>query len=154
VRPEELFPDAQGPEEILDGLEALEARAHGLFGSHAVPGTLPQHLASGRIPSGLPPSSHPFKVEACDYREIFPGWLLDDLSDGLADFSRRLRGFETGLILGVETTSSSLLQVQRDEAGECVNLPGLYLAGEGSGSAGGIMSSAVDGLRTALAASR
>ena len=152
VRPEEIFPGAGSPEEILAGLEALEARAYGLFGSHAVPGTLPQFLTSGRSPFGLPASSHPFRVEACDYREIFPGWLLDDLSDGLEDFSRRLHGFETGLILGVEATSSSVLQVERTEAGECENIPGLYLAGEGSGSAGGIMSSAMDGIRVASAA--
>jgi uncharacterized protein len=154
VRPEEIFPEAGSPEEILDGLEAFEARAHALVGPHAVPGTLPEFLTSGRTPSGLPASSHPFRIEACDYREIFPGWLLDDLSDGLEDFSRKLRGFGTGLILGVETTSSAVLQVRRTEAGECENIPGLYIAGEGSGSAGGIMSSAVDGIRTALAASR
>ena len=150
LHPGELFTDADEAEAVLDALEALEARAGDLIGPRAVPATLPWALAGGSLPGRLPASSHPFSPCAADYRQIYPEWLLRDLADGLNAFSRKLRGFETGLILGVETTSSAVLQVKRSSTGECDGFPGLYLVGEGSGWAGGIMSSAVDGIKAAI----
>ena len=67
-------------------------------------------------------------------------------------FERRLPGFARpdAVLTGVETRSSSPLRIVRDEGLES-NIRGLYPAGEGAGYAGGIMSSAVDGLRAAEA---
>jgi len=49
-------------------------------------------------------------------------------------------------LTGVETRSSSPVRILRDT--DCIsNIKGLYPAGEGAGYAGGIMSSAVDGLK-------
>ncbi len=152
VKPEEVFPAATDPMAVLNSLEALEARAFELVGACQVPASLPGNLLSGRVSDSLPASSYPFKTLAMDYRLLYPEWLLKDLSDGIARFSRQIRGYETGLILGLETTSSAALKILRSDSGEIIGIPGLYIAGEGSGSAGGIMSSAVDGLKTALAA--
>jgi len=77
---------------------------------------------------------------------------LQALSEGLSEFSRKLRGYETGLVLGMETTTSAALRVVREASGEVASIPGVWIAGEGSGAAGGIMSSAVDGINAALAA--
>jgi len=151
VRPEEIFPEAGNPMEILSRLAELEARASVLVGEYRVPATLPGDLLSGSIPADLPGTSHPFPAVAADYRQLYPEWLLRDLSDGVRRFSRQIHGYETGLILGLETTSSAALKIMRSETGEVLDIPGLYIAGEGSGSAGGIMSSAVDGLRIAQA---
>ena len=150
VKPEEIFPDADNPMAVLDSLEALEGRAFELLGTYGVPGSLPGKLVSGSTSSILPESSFPFPVVPLDYRQFYPEWLLKDLSDGISRFSRQIRGFETGLILGLETTSSAALKILRSDSGEVIGIPGLYIAGEGSGSAGGIMSSAVDGLRIAM----
>ena len=54
------------------------------------------------------------------------------------------------ILTGVETRSSSPVRIVRNDAFES-NIGGLYPAGEGAGYAGGIMSSAVDGLRAAEA---
>ncbi|WP_319415081.1 FAD-dependent protein [Marispirochaeta aestuarii] len=150
VKPEEIFPKADTPMAVLDSLEALEARAFEHLGAYQVPGTLPPGLPGGRLYSSLPQSSFPFPVVPLDYRQLYPEWLLQDLSDGISRFARQIRGFDTGLILGLETTSSAALKILRSDSGEVLGIPGLYIAGEGSGSAGGIMSSAVDGLRIAL----
>ena len=152
LQPEEVFPQARTPLDVLGCLEELEARACDLLGTHRVPATLPSCLGSGAIPETLPRSSHPFELVPSDYRLLYPQWLLQALSEGLSDFSRKLRGYETGLILGMETTTSAAVRVVREASGEVASIPGVWIAGEGSGAAGGIMSSAVDGIHAALAA--
>jgi uncharacterized FAD-dependent dehydrogenase len=93
-----------------------------------------------------------------------PGWRLTQLADCLPDyvaetlrqalpfFEKRLPGFASAdaILTGVETRSSSPLRIVRNDDFES-NIQGLYPAGEGAGYAGGIMSSAVDGLRAAEA---
>ena len=53
------------------------------------------------------------------------------------------------VLIGVETRTSAPVRILRDQAGEAISHPGLFPAGEGAGYAGGIMSAAVDGLKTA-----
>ena len=54
------------------------------------------------------------------------------------------------ILTGVETRSSSPVRILRDKATrESVNLRGLYPIGEGAGYAGGIVSSAIDGIAAA-----
>jgi len=57
------------------------------------------------------------------------------------------------VLTGVETRSSSPVRIARDES-FVSSIGGLYPAGEGAGYAGGIMSSAVDGIRVAEAVIR
>jgi uncharacterized protein len=55
------------------------------------------------------------------------------------------------LLTGVETRTSSPLRVTRDRNLTSLNTMGLYPAGEGAGYAGGILSAAIDGIKTAEA---
>ena len=68
-----------------------------------------------------------------------------------------MRGFLTreAVLIGVETTTSSPIRILR-EANDLSSpdLPGLYPCGEGAGYAGGIVSSAIDGLKVAEALTR
>jgi uncharacterized FAD-dependent dehydrogenase len=66
------------------------------------------------------------------------------------EFNKRVKGFAhpDALLTGVETRSSSPIKIYRDQHLQS-NISGLYPVGEGAGHAGGIMSSAVDGLRAA-----
>ena len=59
------------------------------------------------------------------------------------------------LLLGVESRTSSPVRLPRNpETLEHVDVPGLYPCGEGAGYAGGIVSSALDGINCAVAAGR
>ena len=59
------------------------------------------------------------------------------------------------LLLAVESRTSSPVRVPRDpETLEYVSLPGIYPCGEGAGYAGGIVSSALDGINVAAAVAR
>ncbi len=76
------------------------------------------------------------------------------LRDGFRMFGSVMNGFLTNeaVILGVESRTSSPLRIPRNpETLEHISLPGLYPCGEGSGYAGGIVSSAVDGMKAAEA---
>jgi uncharacterized FAD-dependent dehydrogenase len=62
-----------------------------------------------------------------------------------------MRGFitEEATLIGVETRTSSPVRIVRGPDGQSVNVGGLYPCGEGAGYAGGIISSALDGIRIA-----
>jgi uncharacterized FAD-dependent dehydrogenase len=68
------------------------------------------------------------------------------------DFDAWMPGFyyPDAILTGVETRSTSPVRITRAESGESVSLKGLYPCGEGAGYAGGIVSSAADGIRIAL----
>ncbi len=81
-------------------------------------------------------------------KECLPAYITDTMKEAIPYFDQRIRGFAMGdsLMTGVETRSSSPVRINRDELG-MANIRGLYPMGEGAGYAGGIMSSAVDGLK-------
>lgn len=90
-------------------------------------------------------------VALCDLAECLPPYVLEAWREAIPAMARKLRGFDMydALLTGVETRSSCPVRIERDEHGESVSLRGLYPAGEGAGYAGGIISSAIDGMRAA-----
>ena len=82
---------------------------------------------------------------------VLPPFIIDTLREGITDFGRKLRGFVTAeaTLIGIESRTSSPVRVLRDSNYESVGVTGLFPAGEGAGYAGGIMSSAVDGIKVA-----
>lgn len=82
---------------------------------------------------------------------VLPAYIIATLREGLADFGRRLRGFVSAeaTLVGIESRTSAPVRILRNERFESPTLAGLYPAGEGAGYAGGIMSSAVDGVKIA-----
>ena len=66
------------------------------------------------------------------------------------DFDKKMKGFnfKDAVLTGVETRSSAPLRILRDETFQS-NIKGLFPIGEGAGYAGGIMSSALDGINCA-----
>ena len=76
------------------------------------------------------------------------------LRAALGTFERTLPGFagSDGQLIGVETRTSSPVRIARDaETTESEQVAGLHPCGEGAGYAGGIVSAALDGRRTAAA---
>ncbi len=88
-----------------------------------------------------------------DIASIFPDDLVYALKAGLERFERKIRRFSShpeAMLFAVESRTSAPLQVSRDrETLQSTSHPRLYPIGEGAGWAGGITSSAVDGLRAA-----
>lgn len=82
---------------------------------------------------------------------VLPSFIIDTLREGIVDFGRKMKGFITSeaTLIGIESRTSSPVRILRDGSFESVGVKGLYPAGEGAGYAGGIMSSAVDGIKIA-----
>jgi uncharacterized FAD-dependent dehydrogenase len=86
-----------------------------------------------------------------DLSLVFPDYVTDTLRKGIRSFDRKMRGFITAeaTLTGVETRTSAPVRIIRGEDLQSPVLRGLYPVGEGAGYAGGIMSSALDGIRAA-----
>ena len=82
---------------------------------------------------------------------ILPPRVEADIRYGLGRFGESMRGFlsQEGTLYAVESRTSSPVRIDRENY-ESVSVKGLYPVGEGAGHAGGIVSSAVDGIRAAL----
>jgi uncharacterized FAD-dependent dehydrogenase len=81
---------------------------------------------------------------------ILPSATVRAIREALVHFERVIPGFlSQGTLVGVETRVSSPVRFERDPRTLASSLPGLYLAGEGAGYAGGIVSAGLDGLRLA-----
>jgi uncharacterized FAD-dependent dehydrogenase len=148
---------AEGLEGPLAGLEwqrRWERAAYRLGGGgyRAPAQRLAAYLARKR---GPPPGTTSYRpgVTPADLSTLYPERVQEALRMGLRGFERRMRGFVTdeALLLGVETRTSSPCRLVRAADFQSPALPGVYPAGEGAGYAGGIVSSAVDGLRVAEA---
>ncbi|MBO5419966.1 MAG: NAD(P)/FAD-dependent oxidoreductase [Bacteroidales bacterium] len=107
-----------------------------------------------RIPSsGLPQTSyHPGAVNA-PLHELLPEHVSLRLKYAFPEIgNKKMHGYYTNdaLLLGVESRTSSPVRIPRDpETFEHTQISGLYPCGEGAGYAGGIVSSALDGINCA-----
>ena len=83
---------------------------------------------------------------------VLPSFAVDTLRLALTEMDKKLHGFNfpDAVLTGTETRSSSPIRLLRGEDMQSP-LAGLYPAGEGAGYAGGIVSAAADGIRSALA---
>jgi uncharacterized FAD-dependent dehydrogenase len=95
-------------------------------------------------------SSYPLGLLPAPLWELLPSGLSGSIREGLKEFCRKIKGFEAGIIMGLESKTSSPIQVVREADGRCSGFENLYLVGEGSGFAGGIISSGVSGIKAAL----
>jgi uncharacterized protein len=109
---------------------------------------------AGRVDGGPPETSYPRGVVATDLRELLPAFVAQAVAAGLPGLDRRWHGrfLPQAVLVGPEARGSSPVRIVRDNrTRESPGLAGLYPVGEGAGYAGGIVSAAVDGLRTARA---
>jgi hypothetical protein len=151
VTPEDFgVPGPLGGLEFQRRLETEAFRAGG--GGHVAPAQRITDFLAGKPSSGSLETSYRRGVAAADLTALLPPEVVAILRRGLRYFSRLVEGYAgpEGILIGVETRTSSPVRVLRDpETYQSLNVAGLYPVGEGAGYAGGIMSSASDGLRAA-----
>jgi hypothetical protein len=92
-------------------------------------------------------------ITPCDLRECLPEFVVEALAQSFPKLENALKGFAMAdaVMTAVESRSSSPVRILRGDDFESLSVKGLYPAGEGAGYAGGIVSSAVDGIRVAEA---
>ena len=87
-----------------------------------------------------------------DLNNCLPDYVASSIKEGIMAFDKKLRGFARpdAVLSGVETRTSSPVRILRDDTFQSP-IRGLYPCGEGAGYSGGIMSSAIDGIKVAEA---
>lgn len=151
-----VTPGHIGGNDVLGGMHFqrdLERKAFELGGgNYFAPCQRVEDFLAGKESTAhgeVSPSYRP-GVRYTDLNKILPPFVAQTLKAALADFDKKMKGFCLGdaILTGVETRSSAPVRILRDENGEA-SIRGVYPAGEGAGYAGGIMSSAVDGIKCA-----
>ena len=107
-----------------------------------------------RRSAALPPCSYARALVLAEIADLVPPIVLEALQHGLPILDRKWRGrfLMQATLVGPEARGSSPIRMPRDAVTrESPGVAGLYPVGEGAGYAGGIVSSAVDGLKSALA---
>jgi uncharacterized protein len=158
ITPEDYLPyqPAGGPLAGIALQRHWEERAFALGGGeYEAPGQLVGDLLAGRASTqfgSVVPSYTP-GVRPGDLSTALPDYAIAAIREALPAFDRQIKGFamHDALLTGVETRTSSPLRITRNADGHSLNTRGLFPAGEGAGYAGGILSAAVDGIKTAEA---
>lgn len=83
--------------------------------------------------------------------DIYPEHVTNYIKTAIKMMDKKLHGFsmDDAILTGVETRTSSAVRMDRDDLLRSENIDNLYVIGEGSGYSGGIVSSAIDGLKAA-----
>lgn len=118
-------------------------------------GSKAQDFIHGKVSSGTFDSSYVPGVWGGDYNAVFDGvgaLFAERLKQGLKQIEKKVPGYaSTGILVGLESRTSSPIRMWRDPVRLESNVRGVYPTGEGAGYAGGIMSAALDGIRVARA---
>lgn len=134
----------------------LERHAYVMGGSNydAPAQMVGDFLAAGKGKpfENVEPSYKP-NVKMTDLSDALPDFAIDAIREALPAFSKKIRGFDSkdAMLTGVETRTSSPVQIKRGADFQSINTQGLYPGGEGAGYAGGILSAGIDGIKIAEA---
>ena len=140
-----------GPLALLRFQQAVEQQTFAAAGgSFTAPMQRLTDFCEGRASSRLGRSNYMGPTASCTLHKLLPPFVAKSLQEGFRLFDRKMRGFLTdeAHVLAVESRTSSPVRIPRDpQTLQHPQLPGLYPCGEGAGYAGGIVSSALDGIR-------
>ena len=147
-------------ESLFGGLEfqrKTERDAFNLGGKdYRAPAQTIKAFMEHHLDKALPKSTYPCGLTATNTWDWLDQRICKSLYEGFLNFDRKIPGFiNEGLIVAPETRTSSPLRITRNnQTLESENTRGLFVLGEGAGYAGGIVTSAADGVRLAYFAKR
>ena len=143
---------------VLKGLEYqknLEKLAFTAGGrSQVAPAQRLTDFVEGRLSNTLNDTSYQPGLNSAPLHPLLPKLIGSRLRKGFEAFGQKMKGYytEEANIVGVESRTSSPVNIPRKDNLEHIEIEGLFPCGEGGGYAGGIISAAMDGERCAEAA--
>jgi uncharacterized FAD-dependent dehydrogenase len=153
VQPEEF-----GSSDVLAGVQLQREYERRAFaagrGEYLCPSQRARDFLRGRPTDEVPANSYPRGAVSADLASLVPPFVAEALRHGLPVMDRKWNGrfLPDAVLVGPEARGSAPVRIPRDETTrETPGAAGLYPVGEGAGYAGGIVSAAVDGLKTAKA---
>lgn len=142
-------------EKLLDGIRfqrKIEEKAYQI-GEGKIPvqklGDFLENKQTKKLGKIKPSVKPAYKLS--NLRQIYPEIINTMIDEAIKSMGKKLKGFDDkdAILSGVETRSSSPVRLCRDENNKSIGIENLYVIGEGSGYSGGIVSSAIDGIKTA-----
>ena len=135
----------------LDGIEyqrKLESKAYKIGNGHIPIQTYKGYKENKVFALGNIKPIFKGKYKLSNINEIFPDYINESLKEAIDYFGSKIKDFNSddAIIAAVESRTSSPIRIERDELLES-NIKGIYPIGEGSGYAGGITTSAIDGIK-------
>jgi uncharacterized FAD-dependent dehydrogenase len=141
----------------LDGMrfqEKLERAAYEAGGGGYIsPAQRMTDFLAGRESKGELRSTYKPGVKSARLDKVLPDFIVDALRVGVHDYNNKMRGYISpdAIVAGVESKTSSPVSMVRGRDQQSVSHPGIFPVGEGAGFAGGIVSAALDGVKTGRA---
>jgi uncharacterized FAD-dependent dehydrogenase len=142
----------------LAGLRFRQHVEQAMFAAGDAPLSAPAQRLSdfvrGQFSASLCKTSYLAGVTSAPLHELLPAFVSHSLRRALLEFDKKMHGYltEEAVLMGVESRTSSPVRIPRDpHTMQHPQLRNLYPCGEGAGYAGGITSSAVDGVAAAEA---
>ncbi len=129
------------------------AYTHG-GGRFVAPAQRMTDFVSGKVSSTLPDCSYVPGLLSARLEEVLPPFIFSSLREAMVQFGKKMKGYYTGeaVLVATESRTSSPVRIPRnDDTLEHPQVRNLYPCSEGAGYAGGIVSAAMDGEKTAQA---
>ena len=152
-----VTPEDLPGEDVLEGCRfqrEIEEKAYDMGGrNYTAPAqTVGDFLRHNGAEAEVTPSYKP-GIRMCSLDNLLPGFVTEAMREALPEMDRKIKGFaaDGALLTAPETRSSSPVRIIRDEKTKQSSIYGIYPCGEGAGYAGGIMTAAIDGIKTAEA---
>jgi uncharacterized FAD-dependent dehydrogenase len=141
---------------VFAGVDHREALERSFFSAGGGDWTAPAQRApdfiAGRASTSLDRTSYRFGCAPGRIDALLPERVRSALRRALARFDRQIPGFAgpEAMLVGIESRSSGAIRMPRDEVSRLARgFTNVLPIGEGAGYAGGIMSAAIDGARSA-----
>ena len=151
-----VTPEDFGSDDPLAGVEfqrKIEHAAYAISESYKAPSLTLGELVSDCLYKPCTPmnASYPIGVVHASPKEYMPEYIPDSMAQAISDFEAWLPGYfiPDAVMTGPETRTTSPVRIEREADGCAPGFDGVYPTGEGAGYAGGIVSSAVDGIKMA-----
>lgn len=150
-----VTPDDFGNDDVLAGVrfqEKYERLAFNLGGKNFSAPAQSVGEFLGHCSNGIIKVSYLPNIKICDISKCLPDFVADSIRLALPEFDKKLKGFakDENILIAIESRSSSPVTILRSADFQS-NIKGIYPIGEGAGYAGGIMTSAIDGIKCAEA---
>ena len=152
-----VTPEDFGSDDPLAGIELqrkIEMKAYDVTGFYRAPvQSLESFLKRDKARLGSVNPTYPIGTETVKIDRVLPKYITDSLRIAMSDFEDWMPGYSymDAVLTAPETRTTAPVRILRDENLEAEGVRGIYPSGEGAGYAGGIISSAVDGIKCAEA---
>lgn len=139
--------------DLFDGfnyIRDLERKAYRISNSYRAPAQNIKDYLSSTVSNLIFPSTYALGTVNYNLNTFFSNRINNAFHEAILHFDRLIPGFiNEGIMVAPETRSSCPIRIKRNPDGTSISTKGLYPIGEGAGYAGGIMSSALDGIKAA-----